>query len=34
MEEDHNIDGKIDGFGSMALKSEFVRKASFHPLVR
>ena len=24
---DHNIDCKIDGFGSMALKSEFVRKA-------
>jgi len=23
---DHNIDCKIDGFGSMALKSEFVRK--------
>ena len=23
----HNIDCKIDGFGSMALKSEFVRKA-------
>ncbi len=23
----HNIDGKIDGIGSMALKSEFVRKA-------
>ena len=26
-ESDHNIDCKIDGFGSMALKSEFVRKA-------
>lgn len=26
-EGDHNIDCKIDGFGSMALKSEFVRKA-------
>lgn len=24
---DHNIDCKIDGFGSMGLKSEFVRKA-------
>ena len=24
---DHNIDCKIDGFGKMALKSEFVRKA-------
>lgn len=24
---DHNIDCKIDGFGSMALKSEFVRKS-------
>lgn len=23
----HNIDCKIDGFGAMALKSEFVRKA-------
>lgn len=23
---DHNIDCKIDGFGSMGLKSEFVRK--------
>ena len=23
---DHNIDCKIDGFGSMALKSEFVKK--------
>lgn len=27
VEGDHNIDCKIDGFGSMALKSEFVRKA-------
>jgi protein PhnA len=26
-EGDHNIDCKIDGFGQMALKSEFVRKA-------
>jgi len=24
---DHNIDCKVDGFGSIALKSEFVRKA-------
>lgn len=24
---DHNIDCKIDGFGAIALKSEFVRKA-------
>ena len=24
---DHNIDCKIDGFGAMKLKSEFVRKA-------
>jgi protein PhnA len=24
---DHNIDCRIDGFGSMALKSEFVKKA-------
>jgi protein PhnA len=24
---DHNIDCRIDGFGQMALKSEFVRKA-------
>ncbi len=24
---DHNIDCKIEGFGSMALKSEFVKKA-------
>jgi protein PhnA len=24
---DHNIDCKIDGFGSMALKSEFVKRA-------
>jgi len=23
---DHNIDCKIDGFGSMSLKSEFVKK--------
>jgi protein PhnA len=27
MEGDHNIDCKIEGFGSMALKSEFVKKA-------
>lgn len=27
VEGDHNIDCKIDGFGSMALKSVFVRKA-------
>ena len=27
VEGDHKIDCKIDGFGSMALKSEFVRKA-------
>ena len=27
VEGDHNIDCKVDGFGSMALKSEFVRKA-------
>lgn len=26
-DSDHNIDCKIHGFGSMALKSEFVRKA-------
>ncbi|MGY3052653.1 protein PhnA [Pedobacter sp. UYEF25] len=26
-EGDHNIDCKIEGFGSMALKSEFVKKA-------
>lgn len=26
-EGDHNIDCKIEGFGSMGLKSEFVRKA-------
>lgn len=26
-EGDHNIDCRIDGFGAMALKSEFVRKA-------
>jgi len=24
---DHNIDCKIDGFGAMGLKSEFVKKA-------
>lgn len=27
VEGDHNIDCRIDGFGQMALKSEFVRKA-------
>lgn len=27
VEGDHNIDCKIDGFGPMKLKSEFVRKA-------
>ena len=27
VEGDHNIDCKISGFGSMALKSEFVKKA-------
>ena len=27
VEGDHDIDCKIDGFGAMALKSEFVRKA-------
>jgi protein PhnA len=27
LHSDHNIDCKIDEFGSMALKSEFVRKA-------
>lgn len=27
VEGDHNIDCKIDGFGGMQLKSEFVRKA-------
>lgn len=26
VDRDHNIDCKIDGFGSMALKSEFVKK--------
>ena len=28
VEGDHNIDCKIDGFGAMALKSEFVKKGS------
>ena len=28
VEGDHNIDCRIDGFGAMKLKSEFVRKAS------
>ena len=27
VEGDHNIDCKIDGFGAMALKSEFVKKS-------
>ncbi len=27
VEGDHNIDCKVDGFGGMALKSEFVKKA-------
>ena len=27
VDRDHNIDCKIDGFGPMALKSEFVKKA-------
>lgn len=27
VEGDHDIDCKIDGFGAMALKSEFVKKA-------
>lgn len=27
VDSDHNIDCKIDGFGVMALKSEFVKKA-------
>jgi len=27
VDSDHNIDCKIDGFGEMALKSEFVKKA-------
>ncbi|UEG54788.1 alkylphosphonate utilization protein [Mucilaginibacter daejeonensis] len=27
VDSDHNIDCKIDGFGAMALKSEFVKKA-------
>jgi protein PhnA len=27
VEGDHNIDCKIEGFGAMALKSDFVRKA-------
>ena len=27
VEGDHNIDCKVDGFGAMALKSEFVKKA-------
>ena len=26
-DSDHNIDCKIDGFGAMGLKSEFVKKA-------
>jgi protein PhnA len=27
VESDHNIDCKIDGFGAMSLKSEFVKKS-------
>lgn len=27
VESDHNIDCKIDGFGAMSLKSQFVKKA-------
>ncbi len=27
VDSDHNIDCKIEGFGSMSIKSEFVRKA-------
>jgi protein PhnA len=27
VEGDHNIDCRIDGFGAMQLKSEFVKKA-------
>ncbi len=27
VESDHNIDCKVDGFGAMQLKSEFVKKA-------
>lgn len=27
VDSDHNIDCKVDGFGGMALKSEFVKKA-------
>ena len=27
VDEDHDIDCKVDGFGAMKLKSEFVRKA-------
>ena len=27
VEGDHTIDCKIDGFGAMSLKSEFVKKA-------
>jgi protein PhnA len=27
VDSDHNIDCKIDGFGSMSIKSEFVKKA-------
>ena len=27
VDSDHNIDCKVDGFGAMGLKSEFVRKA-------
>ena len=27
VDSDHNIDCRIDGFGAMAIKSEFVKKA-------
>lgn len=27
VEDDHNIDCKVPGFGAMGLKSEFVKKA-------
>ena len=30
VEGDHNIDCKIDGFGPMKLKSEFVKKNCFY----
>ena len=31
VEGDHNIDCKIDGFGPMKLKSEFVKRTDFIP---